>query len=67
MLLSNHRPYQSINSHDVRLKSSAIPLWSLIGAEGQEMCECVSIGLLSLWIQQDWCVCVCVPPREDKA
>lgn len=38
ILLSSHQPYWSINRQDVRLKSSPISLWSLIGAEGQEMC-----------------------------
>lgn len=52
-------PYRSINKQDVRLKSSPISLWSLIGAEGQEMCLRVPIGLLPLWIQQELNVYVC--------
>lgn len=38
ILPSSQQPYWSINRQDIRLKSSPISLWSLIGAEGQEMC-----------------------------
>lgn len=34
----HYQPYWRINTQDARLKSSAISLWSLIGAEGQEVC-----------------------------
>lgn len=38
ILLFLLQPYWSINRQDIRLKSSPICLWSLIGAEGQRMC-----------------------------
>lgn len=59
--LSSGLPYWSINRQVVRLKSSPIcsqgPNWSWRSGEVY-----FSIGLLSLWIQQQWWtrLCVCV-------
>lgn len=51
-------PYWSINRQDVRLKSSSIsprgPNWSWRSEDVY-----VSIGLLLLWIQQNWWMCMC--------
>lgn len=56
--LSSHQPYWSINRQDVRLKSSPISPWGLIGAEGQETCMFLLVYCLYGSNRSGGCVCV---------